>query len=178
MAGAVLARRLTGSRSSERTEASAPQRALWKPDDLLRWGFMLAVGAVAIGVSWYVCAGDSNFNQQIGPADAAIGGLLVTGLGNATWLLRGRRALGERRRALLGDGAPVAAELTVRRVEMARAGTESGPSDTGELYVAGVGLERYHRSDCALASGREAWQAMTRQGHETAGRRPCDVCQP
>jgi hypothetical protein len=177
MAGAVLARRLTGSRSAERTEPSPHSRALWKADDLLRWGFMLAIGAVAIGVSWYVCAGDANFNQQIGPADAAVGGLLVAGLGNATWLLRGRRALGERRRTLLGDG-PAAVQPSVRRVQEARPVSDERPSDSGELYVAGAGLERFHRSDCALAAGREGWQAMTRQGHQTAGRRPCDVCQP
>ncbi|HEY1828494.1 MAG TPA: hypothetical protein VGF87_10755 [Acidimicrobiales bacterium] len=177
MAGAVLARRLTGSRSSERTETSPRTRALWKADDLLRWCFMLAIGAVAIGVSWYVCAGDANFNQQIGPADAALGGLLVAGLGNATWLLRGRRALGERRRTLLGDG-PAVAQPSVRRVEVARARSDDRPGETGELYVAGEGLERFHRSDCALAAGREGWQAMTRQGHETAGRRACDVCRP
>lgn len=178
MAGAVLARRLRVTRPEGAT-SSAPPRLLWKVDDLIRWLLVVGVGAVAVGVSWYICAGDATFSQQIGPADAAIGGVLLAGLGNATWLLRGRRALGERRRALLADVIGADEPATVTRVSGRPAVHEAfAAPDTGALFVAGEGLERFHRADCSLATGRQGWLAMTRSDHERAGRRPCDVCSP
>ena len=63
----------------------------------------MGLGGIVVAVSWYVCAGDVSFSQQIGPTDAAVAGLLLAGIGNVGWLLRGRRILGERRRALLPD---------------------------------------------------------------------------
>ncbi len=65
----------------------------------------MGLGGIVVAVSWYVCAGDVSFSQQIGPTDAAVAGLLLAGIGNVGWLLRGRRILGERRRVLLPDVA-------------------------------------------------------------------------
>ncbi len=163
-------------------ERSSTQHLLWGPDDLLRWAFAILVAAIVIGVAWYVCAGDVSLNQQIGPMDAAVAGLVVSGFGNATWLLRGRRAIGERRRALLPD--PVA---QVQRARMNR-GQSPAPVVGGlssatrvfevETFLAGPDMERYHRATCALAAGRVGWTTMTRQEHDAAGRKPCGVCQP
>ena len=69
----------------------------------MRWALATGAGGIVIAVSWYVCAGDASFYRQVGPLDAAVAAAVVSGLGNAVWLLRGRRNLGERRRALLGD---------------------------------------------------------------------------
>jgi len=161
--------------------AVAQRAALWSAEDLLRWALATGVGGIVIAVSWYVCAGDASFNRQIGPLDAAVAGAVVSGLGNAVWLLRGRRALGERRRALLAD--PVVAVDTgepgaVRRVSTsAETGTASPATSEAELLVAGEGLLRFHRSDCVLATGR-TWTSATREQHEDAGRLPCGVCRP
>ena len=161
----------------------AQRGALWSAEDLLRWGLATGVGGIVIAVSWYVCAGDASFNRQIGPLDAAVAGAVVSGLGNAVWLLRGRRALGERRRALLAD--PVVAVDSrdtgdpgaVRRVSTT-AGTDRRARPTAaELLVAGEGLLRYHRLDCVLAAGR-SWTSATREQQEGAGRLPCGVCRP
>jgi hypothetical protein len=124
----------------------------------------VGIGGIVVAVSWYVCAGDVSFSQQIGPADAAVAGLLLAGIGNVGWLLRGRRILGERRRALLPD---VPARVAVGTVRPVGAHHEE---DAGALYVAGDGME--------LASGRHDWTAKTRAEHEVAGRRPCGVCRP
>ena len=136
---------------------------------------MVGLGGIVLAVSWYVCAGDVSFSQQIGPTDAAVAGLLLAGIGNVGWLLRGRRILGERRRALLPD---VPARIGVGTVRPVRVHHEEEEEEAGALYVAGDGMERFHRPDCLLASGRPDWTPETRTEHEVAGRRPCGVCRP
>ena len=161
----------------------AQRGALWSAEDLLRWALATGVGGIVIAVSWYVGAGDASFNRQIGPLDAAVAGVVVSGLGNAVWLLRGRRALGERRRALLAD--PVVAVDTdgpgaVRRVSSSAGAGPAGAASSdaaAEALVAGEGLLRFHRPDCVLAAGRD-WTGATREQHEDAGRSPCGVCRP
>jgi hypothetical protein len=165
-----------------RATETTPRGALfWRAEDLLRWGITVGLGGIVIAVAWYICSGDATFGQQVGPADAAVAGLLVAGVGNATWLLKGRRALGERRRALLPDVAPPEAtdvDLATEHQAPSLTTAETPAVAEAGLLVAGEGMERYHRADCALAAGRTGWKAMTRHQHESEGRRPCGVCQP
>ncbi len=147
----------------------------WSAEDLIRWVLGLGAGGIVIVVSWYVCSGDATFSRQIGPVDAAVGGLVLAGLGNVMWLLRGRRALGERRRALLPDIADFI-EATERSAEAEVPAAGSAASE-GDLFVGGEGMVRFHRPDCILAVGR-SWAVSTRQVHEEAGRLPCGVCDP
>ena len=150
----------------------------------MRWNaYALGVGAVAIVVSWYVCAGDVTFSQQVGPIDAAVAGLLVAGLGNATWLLRGRRALGERRRALLPDVVAPAHRVSTPHVgwsdPAATTRGDSASTNANEVFLAGQGMERFHRPVCALAEGRSGLDHHgPRQEHLAAGQKPCGVCRP
>jgi hypothetical protein len=148
---------------------------LWGSEDFIRWILGVGAGGIVIVVSWYVGSGDASFSRQIGPLDAAVAGLVFAGLGNVMWLLRGRRALGERRRALLPDVAAIA-EATERAAEGGVRGAGSTTSE-GDLFVGGEGLVRFHRPDCPLAVGR-SWAAFPRQEHEGAGRSPCGVCNP
>jgi hypothetical protein len=143
----------------------------------------VGLGGIVVAVSWYVCAGDLKFSQQVGPTDAAIAGLLLAGIGNLGWLLHGRRALGERHRSLLPDVtvdlAQAATVGTRRRLGATSATITPVPSAAVEpLFVAGEGMERFHRPDCALAAGRADWTSRSRQEHVAAGRRPCGVCRP
>ncbi len=187
MTDVVAGRRIgarTRSLETRRRTGPAVPSVLWGAEDLLRWVITVGLGGIVVAVSWYVCAGDLQFSQQVGPTDAAIAGLLLAGVGNVAWLLHGRRALGERRRALLPDvtldsldrAAPVA---TRRRQGPATETMTSVPSASEEaLFVAGEGMERFHRADCVLAAGRTGWSALPRHEHEAAGRRPCGVCRP
>jgi hypothetical protein len=61
---------------------------------------------------------------------------------------------------------------------VAAATPPAGTVLAGEVFLAGAGMERYHRPDCALAAGRTGWTTATRQEHEAAGRRACGVCRP
>lgn len=180
MAEAVAGSRLRAraTTASRRPAAATIPSVLWSGEDLLRWGITIGLGGIVIAVSWYIGAGDLTFSQQVGPIDAALGGLLLAGVGNLAWLVHGRRALGERRRALLPDVAEAVAQPSPRAraddtLQLPVAGTT-----TVRLFVAGESMERFHRPGCALAEGRSGWVSMTRHEHEAAGRRPCGVCRP
>jgi hypothetical protein len=168
----VMAGRRAAS-GRERSATTSP-RALWGAEDLIRLVLTLGVGAIVVVVSWYVCSGDASFNRQIGPLDAAVGGMVFAGLGNVMWLLRGRRALGERRRMLLSDVASVAIKTPSA---MTGSSVILSVPDDADRFVAGEGLVRFHRASCPLASGRE-WAAATRLEHAGLGRLPCGVCKP
>lgn len=157
--------------SATRAQRGSTAVSLWRAEDLLRWAVAVGLGGVVVAVSWYVCAGEVSFSQQVGPTDVAVAGLLVAGIGNVGWLLKGRRALGERRRALLPD-VPLANrdQLDVVRIV-------PRPADL-DLYVGGDGMERFHRPECMLTSGRHDWKGMSRAEHQAAGRQPCGVCRP
>ena len=185
MTDAVAGRRIGArTRSLETRRRSAAPSLLWGAEDLLRWVITVGLGGIVLAVSWYVCAGEVQFSQQVGPIDAAIAGLLLSGIGNLAWLLHGRRALGERRRSLLPDVAVAGFDQptavgTRRRLGSASQTMTSVASTAEEtLFVSGEGMERYHRPECALAAGRTGWSALPRQEHEAAGRQPCGVCRP
>lgn len=167
------------TRVAEQRSLVAPVRpSLWQAENLLRWAVTAGLGGILIAVAWYVAAGEATFSQQVGPIDLALAGLLVSGVGNLAWLVRGRRALGERRRLLLPDVVPAAPVPVRQEAQPEGAGSLTAARDSDLLFVAGEGMERYHRSDCVLASGRTGWVAMTSKAHEAAGRRPCGVCRP
>ena len=151
---------------------------LWGAEDLLRWVITCGLGGIVIVVAWYIAAGEATFGQQVGPLDAALAGLLLSGVGNLAWLLHGRRALGERRRILLPDVAEAAAGRGAQAVIVGPVTALSHEASADEVFLAGEGMERFHRADCALAAGRTGWTTATRREHEAAGRRPCGVCRP
>jgi len=142
---------------------------VWSSRDLARWGSVVSVAGVGCFVAWYLAAGDTSYNKQVGPIDLAMVGLLVAAAANIGFLLVGRRAIGVRRRMLVGEAAPVLAR-SVAPV----AGTIV-PLQTS--LVGAPGLRHFHRADCVLAHGRD-WPAVTRSEHEAAGRTACGVCRP
>lgn len=158
-------------RSVTRAQRGSIAVSLWRAEDLFRWAVAVGLGGVVVAVSWYVCAGEVSFSQQVGPTDVAVAGLVVAGIGNVGWLLKGRRALGERRRALVAD-VPLADRTQVDVVSVV-----PRPADV-DLYVGGDGMERFHRPECVLTSGRRDWKSMSRAEHQAAGREPCGVCRP
>jgi hypothetical protein len=182
----VMAGRRPARRETALRPARASERGLWGAEDFIRVVLAQAAGGIAIVVAWYIGSGDVSFNHQIGPLDVAVAGAVVAGLGNVMWLLRGRRAVGARRRALLPD--PVVAAIATgtgtgsvgdRRLVSSSAGAaDAGTAAPGpDLFVAGEGLVRFHRPECALAVGR-SWELASRQQHEDVGRLPCGVCRP
>lgn len=178
MAEAVVHGRLqTRAPSADTSRPVAPARPLlWGAEDLLRWAITTGLGGIVIAVAWYIAAGEATFAQQVGPVDAALAGLLLSGVGNLAWLLHGRRTLGERRRLLLPDIVAATTSADAQAVVVGPLST--GVASVDAVFLAGEGMERFHRPECALAAGRTGWTTGTRREHEEAGRRPCGVCRP
>jgi hypothetical protein len=130
-----------------------------------RTTILIAVGVLVWFVGWYQAAGKADSDEQTAPLNLAVFGVVLAGVGQLCWVLDGRRAVGRRRRELIGEPGSTGS-----------APPESVPSGRDELRLAGGG-RYYHRPDCALAIGREPEMA-TRGDHEAARRSPCGVCAP
>lgn len=151
----------------EQTARSRPRRtaALWEPSALGRTTVLIAVGLLVWFVGWYQVAGKANSSEQTGPLNVAVLGVLLAGIGQLCWVLDGRRAVGRRRRELIGEPRIIATASPVERT-----------SEPSTAFLVGGG-RYYHRTDCALATGRELERA-TRGEHENVGRSACGVCAP
>jgi len=128
-----------------------------------------AVGLIGIAVAWWGASGTTDQLVQIPWVNLGVVGVIVLGLGNCSWLLAGRRAVGERRRQLL-EGLSAAPSVVPRAEPPARNGTGPRP-------VWAPGMAHYHRADCQLALGKAA-VAATVATHERRGRVPCGMCRP
>ena len=159
----------------ERRPATAPSPVtgvLWEPEAVFRWFAALTLGFVLVLGGWWSVAGKAVYDKQVVGLDVAVAGLILAQVGGIYFLMQGRRSVGLRRVALLGDPAEdlpgtAGAPAPVVAVQ---------PADDAEL-VAGAGRDRYHLSGCALAAAR-GYAVATREEHVAAGRRPCGVCQP
>jgi hypothetical protein len=124
-----------------------------------------AAGLAAILVAWYGTSGQFTPNRQTAWVAGGVAGIILAGAGNATWLIRARRRIGQRRtRALL---RPTEGYLEQHRAR---------PVDSA-LVVCVPGGGRYHRAACALVTGK-AVVAATPEQHISDGRQPCGVCAP
>ena len=142
---------------------------MWGSEDLLRWVALSFGGLVMVVAAWFVSSGEARFDRQMAMLNLAVGGAVVACVGHVVWVLEGRRAVGERRRALLGEPLPsggVGSEVD---------GRVAGCEVDG--LVAGVGTRLFHRAGCPLAEGR-GWSVGSREEQVGAGRAPCGVCRP
>ena len=144
-------------------------RALpWTDEELFRWLVTVVLAAGLCVAAWWAAAGHARLRDQIAFANFAVAGLVLTCYAHAALFLRGRRAVGARRRALLTEPPEHSGS---------RSAADSRQFCSQNGFVAGDGLGRYHRPDCPLAAGRD-WSEAARADHDAAGRRPCGVCRP
>jgi hypothetical protein len=156
-----------GSKRRSRPRATAgaarrrevPASTPWRWADGIKAGGFIAIGAILWFLGWYQVSDRAAMDSQIAPMNLAIVGVLIIGTGQASWFLAGRRAVGLRKRALLGaDGKPSPTRVVAN-----------------DLFA---GNERfYHRLDCGMVADR-AWTSSPRAAHEQSGRTPCGVCKP
>jgi hypothetical protein len=157
-----------------------PEQPLWRAEDALRWAALVAAGFVMCAVGWFLAAGETNYRHQGGPANMALAGLIVAAAGHVAWTMRGRRAIEQRRRRLLGQLA--ATPMTDRTLSpmadrMLADWSNGEPRASSSPIVGGEGMRHYHRYDCPLAAGRP-WPIGSVEEQKAAGRTPCGVCRP
>lgn len=129
-------------------------------------GLALALAAIA----WNGASTEATPTGQMSWIGIALVAAVVSGGVNAAWLLRARRAVGLRQRA-------VAAR--VRELDGVAAGTSwAAGTESSDMTVAVPGLALYHRDGCALVEGRPRVRGGHRSDQEAAGLRPCGWCQP
>lgn len=157
-------------RRLETTPLLHPGLCSFGPWPRSHWGWLAVfnvVGLLLIIVTWYRTSGTGSIPNQLGWVNLGLGGLVVAGVGNALWLLRGRRGVALARLVVVPD-----AHIAVPVAELAKT---NGQDEV--LLVSGPRMSLYHRSDCLLMAGKEGHIA-SRPEHERAGLRRCEVCEP
>ena len=126
------------------------------------------VVAAVLFIAWMEGSSELLARQQEPWLNVGIAAVTVSGALNALFLMEGRRAVSARR-------ARAFATASLRTRNGSRPVLLSGvPAPS---FGASTTMTRYHRPACPLASGK-AIELHTRDIHESAGRRPCAICQP
>ena len=136
------------------------------PAAALRW--LLAANGVAlamIAVSWWGAGGATSTSTALSWLYLAPGGVLVAGAANGIWLLRGRRAVGLERIALLP-----------RRRAVLSAPSGSAVPASSPLLATAL-MNHYHGPECPVVAGKRI-RPLPVDAHRRAGRRPCGICRP
>lgn len=132
----------------------------------LRWLIAAqAVSVAAILVAGRAAAGQAAVGDQVPWVSLAVTAAVVSGAGNALWLLHLRRATGLRSRALLASMAAGATEADLAPVDPA------APEADAPL-VAVPGMTLVHRPGCLLVVGKRTEPA----GRDAGDREPCGWC--
>lgn len=131
---------------------------LWSRRDARALAALVAFGAVLIAAAWFFAAGRADAGDQMAFLSLAVVGVALGTVASGGWVMKGRRAVGARRRRLLG-AAPVTAAVGPRAQDL----------------VAGPAAAWFHRSDCLLVESRR-FAAFSLVDHQAAGRRACPAC--
>lgn len=163
-------RRLAGDRWSS-LRASSPT----DPETLSRWAGSVAVGAVLVAAGWYLASGEARLNDQIGPVNLAMAGLVVAAAGHANIVRRMRARL-----AILRSSV-VSLLDEQRRIDERVTAPPASTDDTAPMLVldevvALTSGRYYHRPGCTLLADRPVG-SLARASAATTGRVPCGVCQ-
>lgn len=144
-------------------------RLAWRDGDIVMVSATALVGLVLLVAAWFGASGSGSPMHTATWLNVAAGGFAVFGAGNFLWLLRGRRAIGERRVALISlepaDGPPAPPRSP-------RAGHASSGPPTALRLVTVPGMARVHDPDCPLVAHKPVRPASAGDGD------PCGVCQP
>jgi hypothetical protein len=157
---------------------------LWGIEDVLRAGVLVLGGSLIVFIAWFRASSDAHYGDQIGMLDVSVVGVAVVCMGLVSWVLTGRRTIGERMQALLGRPLP----LTTTKVVVVAGSVILEPATSDPVFasanaepggglVAVDGNRLYHRPECPLVEGHD-WPTASLEHHVAAGRTPCGICEP
>jgi hypothetical protein len=149
-----------------------PVSVPWPLAELIRVYALNSAALIAVLAAWWGASGTVRNSSQVMAIAVAVTAVVVSGSGNAIWVMVGRRAVGVRR-----------TELRERLSNFVAALEDRVPTDEADYatlppaLVTLANATRYHRSDCELVAGKPAI-AWSPGGNGVDGRAPCGVCRP
>lgn len=152
------------------------RREPWARSDLLGLVTFAVVGLAVLGFAVAQARGEVRAEDQELWLDVGIGAVTFGAVGNALFLLQGRRRVAARLRRLL---RPAPGAVVLRAVPAGHNGPTrvKGHGERGGPLVAAPAMTRYHVAGCHLVAGKPV-SPQSRADHEAASRRPCGVCRP
>lgn len=143
-------------------------RLAWRDADIVMVSAAALVGVIAIASAWFGAARADSVAAQAAWLQLGVAGFAVFAAGACLWLLRGRRAVGERRSGLISLDDRLVDTIPA---ESPAAGTRDGPGSTASYeLVRSVGMTRVHLPECPLVAGKRVEPANLGDGQ------PCGVC--
>lgn len=142
----------------------------WRDGDAVLVTATAVVGLAAIVVGWYGASGTAVVEKQVAWLNLAVAGFAIAATGMALWLLRLRRAIGERRSLLIAL-EPVEAVWDDGSTTTFH--DESRAESTTSLELVRVaGMRRIHHAGCPLVAGKQVEPVGAGDGQQ------CGVCSP
>lgn len=143
-------------------------RLAWRDADIVMVSAAALVCVIAIASAWFGAARAGSVAAQAAWLQVGVAGFAVFAGGACLWLLRGRRAVGERRSGLISLDDRLVDKVPA---DSPAAGTRGGPGSTASYeLVRSVGMTRVHLPECPLLAGKRVEPATFSDGP------PCGVC--
>lgn len=140
----------------------------WRDGDLVAVTATALVGVIAILLGWFGASGSPAPARQMLWLNITVAGVLIFAIGNCLWLLRLRRAVGERRAGLVS--LEVADEEPEGHHPAGAVAHLDWTAVMAAEWVRGDGMARVHRPDCPVVAGKHVWSADAGDGEL------CAVC--
>jgi hypothetical protein len=131
----------------------------WKVGDVVRLVSRSGIGLVGLVGAWVGCSGSVVFRHQAGWTAGAILAVVIGATGGVTWVLSALGAVGRERRL-------VKSRITALYLSDRAPSTETAFGG----FVAGEGMQRYHRPDCDVVRGKSVRPVSG------VGFTPCGMC--
>ncbi|MFD7446292.1 hypothetical protein [Streptomyces sp. NPDC059909] len=136
----------------------------WQDRDALMVCGTTMAGLALLVTAWFGAGGTAVVARQTAWLNLAVAGFAVSAIGLCLWLLRVRRAVGERRIALISLAPREEPEDSYEATPLRRANTAQ------QQLVRATGMVRLHRPDCPLLDGKDVIVAAPGDGEL------CGVC--
>jgi hypothetical protein len=140
----------------------------WQDRDALMVCGTTLAGLALIVTAWFGAGGTASVARQTAWLNLAVAGFAVSSIGLCLWLLRARRAVGDRRIALISLAPREEQEDSYEAKPLRRAGAADGTASP--RLVRAAGMVRLHRPNCPLLAGKDVTGAAEEDGEL------CGVC--